>query len=490
MKRRNWPLAYLPRLENRCLRWFMAYHGRGLSCCFLVVGALYGLYRGCGFTFFPPLSSPWEDVFWTLGKVAAALLLAALGHCVLLSMAACSADVRHVLIRITALLAEIPSFCFLGFCCAVLSPFWSVSGLAFFSLLTRSVHATLKAGNRIPSSFLKTARALRLGRWQSFWRLHVPFAFPELVRAVLRDLPGFWLQILGGELIISLFLSQSAPGLGGAFLSALKGGETGVRLIILFLMLGLILLVQHGLIGPLRGYGRHYAVCDLTQSGKDRRDDRIFSWRKHCVAGILGTVLTSILLSYGFWGNPDPLSLLVITVCMIGGFWGFAGGLLLGASDGVKKLGRQYCLIGGVVPLFLFCLASPFPIPTVFMPALAVAGLSGWTFFQYDSASSGRQFVMMGKYLRLPLLSSWKDVRFPLLCPALLQAGVVSLPFFWDNVYLAAFLEKGTLHLPMLRAHAYGMQAVLLFLMTLLAISVRWGIFLPLQERMAHRYRI
>ncbi|MCX5615761.1 ABC transporter permease subunit [Bombella sp. TMW 2.2559] len=437
-----------------------------------------------------PLPTPWEDMLWTLGKVATALLFVVLGYCLLLSIAACSTYLKRVLTKLTVVLAEIPAFCLLGFFCAIFPSFWSVAGVACYSLLARTVHESLKAGNEIPSSYLKTARALRLDRWQSFWRLHMPFAFPDLVRTVLRGLPGFWLQILGGELAVSLFLPHTSPGLGKMFLQAVQRKEQLVAFGILALMMMLIFLVQHGFIRPLRGYGRHYAVCDLAKAEIDKYNDRPSFCRTHYVAGATGTLLASILLSCGFWGFPGPFIALLVAILMNGIFWGVVGGLLLGLSMDIRKKFRKCCLIAALIPVFLFYMVFPVSYLAFIVPALAIVSISGWAFFLYDSNASGRQFVMMGRYLRLPLLSRWKDIRFPLLSPALLQAAIMALPFFWDNVYMIALLKQGTYHLTILQAHTYGMQGILLILMTLLAISVRWGVFIPLQERMSHRYRI
>ena len=487
MRRDTWPFAHLSSLGERCRCWLLAYRGSGVSCCILIAGALYGLLRDCDFISTPIFPAPWEDMFWTLGKSVVALLLAIMGHGVLLSLAASSAVLRRIMAGVTAILGEIPSLCLLGLFCAVLTPFWSVLVVAFFSLLMRSVHATLKAEAGIPSSFLKTARALRLGRWQTFWRLHLPFAFPELVRAVLRELPDFWLCILGGELMIALFLPP-VPGLGGALLSSLMAGGNGElsACVVLILMLVPIFLVQHGLIGPLRGYGRHYAVCDQMQ--KSRSEDRSLSWKRRWLLGAIGTILT-LFLACGFWGAPGPLGMLVVAICLIGGVWGWVGGLLLGLPTIAQKRIRKCCLVVALLPVFMAWLGLSLPIPLVAIPTLAVMGLVGWAFLR-ESDAAGRQFIVMGHHLRLPFWSFWKEVRIPLLCPALLQAVIVALPFFWDNVYLAALLERKTLHLRILQAHAYGVQGVLLCLMTLMAVSVRWGLCIPLQERMAHRYRI
>lgn len=486
MRRDTWPFAYLSRLGERSRHWLLAYQGSGLSCCVLILGGLYGLLRACGLVPFPVFPSPWDDMFWTLGKGVVALLLAAAGHCVLLSLAACSTGLRRALAGVTAILGEIPSLCLVGLFCMVMTPFWDVVAVGCFSLLVRSVHATLKAETGIPSSFLKTARALRLGRWQGFWRLHIPFAFPELVRSVLRDLPDFWLRILGGELVLALFLSHTPSGLGGALLSALKTGGELSACGVLLLMLVPVLLVQHGLIAPLRGYGRHYAVCDQMQT--QRLEERSASWKRRCLLGGAGTMLTMIL-SWGFWGIPGPLGALVVAVCLVGGVWGWLGGLLLGAPVQVQKRIRKACLVVALFPVFMVWLGLSVPVPLNVMPALAVMGITGWAFLR-EADVAGRQFIVMGHHLRLPLWSFWKDVRLPLLCPPLLQAAVVALPFFWDNVYLAALLERKTLHLRILQAHAYSVQGILLCLMTLMAVSVRWGICIPLKERMAHRYRI
>lgn len=488
------------------MHWLLTYRGSGFSCCLLFMGVLYGLYRSYDPAFPTFVSPQWESIFWSLEKVAVSLLISAMGHGVLLSLAACSVGTRQLLSRVVAILAEIPSLCLLGLVSALFSPFWSIVAVAAFSLLTRSVHATLDAGHEIPSGFLKTARALRLGRWQSFWRLHVPFAFPELVRSVLQDLPDFWLRVFGGEMIVSLFMPHKVSGLGEAFLSAVEAKEIDVAFGLFLLMILLVLLVQHGLITPLRGYGRRYAVCDLGHSEKNGNVSQFFTlWQRHCFwIGMGGSILTASLLTYKFWPWPEgslailgPFGYLGIALLVVGSFWTFMGGLSLGCSERVRYWIKEACLVGSLLPVpLLFVCLSPC-LPWVILPSVAVLAACGWILFKNVDGVVARQFVTMGRHLRLPCLSLWKNVRIPLLCPALLQAGGMALPFFWDNVYMAAILGVDSNHmrtasllLSLLQRQAYGMQGLFLCLMTLLAASVRWGVCMPLRERMAHRYRI
>lgn len=474
------------------MRWLLAYRGSGISCSLLAIGILYGFYRSYAFPAAFPVQ--WEGIFWSLEKVVVALLLSAVGHCVLLSVAACSAGARKILSKVTAVLAEIPSLCLLGPVCILFPAFWSVAAIAMFSLLTRSVNATLEAGHDIPAGFLKTARALRLGRWQSFWRLHVPFAFPDLVRSVLQNLPDFWLCIFGGEMIVSLFMPHKALGLGGTFLSAIGGHDPSAAVGLFSLMILLVFLVQHGLIAPLRGYGRRYAVCDLAHSAKNRSSGRYVIW-----VGISGMILTAILLSYRFWPWPEgaltilgPLGYLAVALFIVGGFWAYVGGLLLGYTGQTRRWIRKVCLTGALLPVPLLFPWLAIHLPQVILPAMAVMGMCGWIVLGYANGPMGQQFVTMGQHLRLPSFSLWKNVRFPLICPVLLQAGAIVLPFFWDGVYMVATLdaEHNAVLLGLLQKHLYGKQLLFLCLMTLLAACVRWGIFIPLQERMAHRYRI
>lgn len=112
------------------MRWLLAYRGSGISCSLLAIGILYGFYRSYAFPAAFPVQ--WEGIFWSLEKVVVALLLSAVGHCVLLSVAACSAGARQILSKVTAVLAEIPSLCLLGPVCVLFPAFWSVAAIAMF----------------------------------------------------------------------------------------------------------------------------------------------------------------------------------------------------------------------------------------------------------------------------------------------------------------------------------------------------------------------
>ncbi len=506
MRKHLLSFALISRIEGSCLRWLVAHGGSGLSCCALMLGALYGLSLGFdleAFAFLPPL---WNAAFWTLGEVAAALLGAAIGQFALLSLAAYSAFIRRGLSAVTVILAEIPSLCLLGLFSAVLPSFWSIACMAAFSLIARSLYATLKTGHDIPTEFLKTARALRLGYGQMFWRLHVPFAFPELVQSVLLNLPDFWLCLFGGEYLLAFCHPEWHPGLGGYAYTALVQHNIAAIWLVIIMSLGLMALVQHGLIAPLLGHGKRYAVCNLDNFKKVPPESRLMmKWRDYSVVSqMVILILSAGFLTYLMWPWPvdslrflGPLSYVLAAVCIIGLFWSYIGGLILGLPEPSQKL---ISYVGFVVSLFPIYVMFPYLeniIPTISLPALASLSIVGWNIAYKSKKEDIKRLFLMGEQLHLPSFPLWQKVRLPLLYPILFESIALALPFFWDNVYLVSFLgHNGALSSPtstlyaMVYGQSYGQEMLFLALMTALALSVRWGVCMPLQERVTRRYGI
>lgn len=506
MRRRLLPFA---NWEGISTRWLFVCCGSGLSCCLLIMGGLYflllqgGLLPIDGSLTVPPV---WQSFFATLGKTLLALFLTALGNFLLLGLAACSRWLRRIIYWMTASLIDIPALCMIGLVYAVLPSFWTVSVIAAFSLIVRSVHVVLRAEDNIPADYIKSARALRLDRWHFFWRLHIPFAFSDLVQCVLRDFPDFWLRILGAEALETLFSTAPYKGLGAEFITELYAGRSVKAVSIFMLSLLLIAVVQHGVIGPFLKRSQRYTVCTGTFEREEQDERPVAWWRDPALLTGLGVVgLLSSLLSYELWpwqgGVLGLFSYGVLPLVVGGLFWGLIGGLTLSLPTVYRSILRRFSLACAFFPFFLlypFCVKQ-LGLPAVILPVLAVLGGAGWGVLYQESNPIAERLLLMGQQLRLPFIPMWQHVKLPLLLPALLQGALAVLFLFWSNVYLVELFASesvdasssagGTLLLA-LRSHAYGVQCLFLLFITLLAAALRWGVFIPLQERVSRKYKV
>ncbi|QHE94715.1 ABC transporter permease subunit [Pandoraea fibrosis] len=106
--------------------------------------------------------------------------------------------------------------------------------LAIVSMIT----ATMTGLDRIPRAFSKTARVMRLGRWQTMWHIKLPAALPHLFGGVRLAVSHAFIGVIASEFILS------GSGIGYAISYAYNNFENADMYALMLLVLVTVTLVN------------------------------------------------------------------------------------------------------------------------------------------------------------------------------------------------------------------------------------------------------
>ncbi|HJS85427.1 MAG TPA: ABC transporter permease subunit, partial [Acetobacteraceae bacterium] len=148
-----------------------------------------------------------------------------------------------VLIPLLDILQSVPILGFLTFTVAFFLGLFPgrVLGLelaAIFAIFTGqawnmafSLYQSLRT---LPSDLQEVSQSFRLGAWQRFWRLEVPFAVPGLVWNTMMSMSGGWFFVVASEAITVGDTTVKLPGIGSWLAAAIAARDiTAVGLAVL-----------------------------------------------------------------------------------------------------------------------------------------------------------------------------------------------------------------------------------------------------------------
>ncbi|MXV44443.1 hypothetical protein GS501_05200 [Saccharibacter sp. 17.LH.SD] len=486
------------------------HYGSGVALCLYVLGLLLCVARWV----FPSFAA-WmgSSVFWgallpTLMQSFLAFTLAGCGSLLVFSLVASSRFLRRIVRSLITLLIDVPALGWVGFVMWCCPSFLGCILVAAFSVCAQAIHAVLEEEETIPLSLVRSARALRMTPWQCFWRLQIPVAVPRLMRAIVRDIPDFWVRLIGSQAIIAVVEGPKfSVGIGAQLITADRAHE-GVLLGEIFLATAvMIALCQHAFIVPLLWRAQRYEAHVLAPTRAARTEEGRSPWwqepRLLGVWGALGVSFAVILVIIHPWYRVIPALwqsvlhvLAVLLPCFI--LWGFLGGALVGVRPEKRCLFRLLCSGCVLIPVFL---CDPFLSPWGITALMIVSmqGALGWGIFLSGEDDGPRErLYQTAQRLHLPSLLTWRYVRIPLVLPPLLRSMSVLLPLLWNQIYLAEMIAPraasstglGNLLFSAFQLSSFGKQAALLILMTLLAFGVRHAVIVPLQLRFSRKYRV
>src|SRR6267142_2555670 len=85
--------------------------------------------------------------------------------------------------------------------------------------MTFSFYQSLRT---VPRDLDEACRSLRLGGWQRFWRLEVPFAMPGLIWNMMMSMSGGWFFVVASEAIAVGDRKIALPGIGSYVAGAIE----------------------------------------------------------------------------------------------------------------------------------------------------------------------------------------------------------------------------------------------------------------------------
>lgn len=505
MRGSSFPLmAWLSKSEGALLRRFCAGGGCGFFACLYIIGvALYG-----ASSFSPDISYTidnsglWGAFLATLTQAFLAVCLVASINTLLLCIIAWSKALRGIVRNVSRILADVPVLGGGSLLLLVLPAFWTVVGVAVFSLSMRTLHVILSVENEIPSSYQKTARSLRMGMWHRFWQIHIPLSFPKCIQTIMGDMPDFWVRLLGAQALVTLMHPRIVVGCGGQAINFWHRNMTGEFFLTLGAMAAIGVLAHHSFIRPLLRRTQRYDICRFsTILPPSFGEEGSLLWKKPifsvCLSGGVIVSFVSIIYDTPLWLPSIYEGIIFSIVCVFSliaciTIWAIVGVLLIG-----EKTQSQYTILS-VMGLFLIppCVfLTPFVSSySLFLLLLIISlqSIFSWRMLSDMGGKQQKHLYKTARHLRLPIHSLLWNVKFPLVFPALSSAGETVLFSLWNIVFLAGALSPLSFMTIERESQGWNIAASTTFLLVITAFSLatRHGFIRPLQRFLVRKYKV
>jgi NitT/TauT family transport system permease protein len=158
-------------------------------------------------------------------------------------------------ITVTGFIALFPGS-LLGYeCAAIFAIFTSQAWNMTFSLYQSFVG--------VPLDLREAARMYHLTPWQSFWRLEVPYAMPQLVWNMMMSVSGGWFFVVASEAISVAGNDVKLPGIGSYIAVAIEQRDLAAVFYAILAMLVLILIYDQLLFRPLLAWSQKFKVEEI-----------------------------------------------------------------------------------------------------------------------------------------------------------------------------------------------------------------------------------
>jgi NitT/TauT family transport system permease protein len=205
----------------------------------------------------------------TVLRMIAALIASLIFSLVYAAVAAKSRRAEKLLIPMLDILQSVPILGFLsitvtGFialfpgsllgyeCAAIFAIFTSQAWNMTFSLYQSFIG--------VPMDLREAARMYHLTAWQSFWRLEVPYAMPQLVWNMMMSVSGGWFFVVASEAISVAGNNVKLPGIGSYIAVAIEQRDLAAVAYAIIAMLVLILIYDQLLFRPLLAWSQKFKV--------------------------------------------------------------------------------------------------------------------------------------------------------------------------------------------------------------------------------------
>lgn len=449
----------------------------------------------------------------TLEEAAGALLFAIVLGGSLLALAGSYAALRKPIKILTGFLADIPALGALGLLLAIGPSYLAICLVGGFSLGVRCVTIALEASQNVPSPLMKTAASLRLTTWQTFLHVKLPALLPLLARTAARDMPDFWVRLLGAQSLVFLCTGTMAAGWGARAIGVLSMGKVFPFIETVLACVFLIFIIHQSIFRPLLKYVSRYEIVlsDAYYKNQEKWAENNKSlFRIFFVVSCLGigafiNVIDDSYKSSLVIGILILFIQIAVALALAGLVWLGIGGLVLGASPKSRWKLKNASVLCGLFPLYLLYLPLHTVAPVIFtlpcLLAITIQGLIGATILFRPCEQARLKLFHQANILRLPWLSEWRAVRLPLVMPGLARGLLSSSWLVWNSAILGVVLlaphstwpfaarNEGAIREVLLGSSVLSQLTFLLYV-TAAAYGNRVFLLLPWQEYVCRKYRL
>jgi NitT/TauT family transport system permease protein len=177
-----------------------------------------------------PVNLP-VDALRTVLRMLAALLASLVFTFAYGALAAKSRRAELILVPMLDILQSVPVLGYISFTVVFFMSLFPGSVLgaelaAIFAIFTSQVwnmtFSFYQSLRTVPRDLDEACRSLRLGGWQRFWRLEVPFAMPGLIWNMMMSMSGGWFFVVASEAIAVGDRQIALPGIGSYVAEAIR----------------------------------------------------------------------------------------------------------------------------------------------------------------------------------------------------------------------------------------------------------------------------
>jgi NitT/TauT family transport system permease protein len=205
----------------------------------------------------------------TVLRMALALVASLVFSLAYAALAAKSKRAEKVLIPILDILQSVPILGFLsitvtGFIALFPGSLMGYECAAIFAIFTSQAwnmtFSLYQSFLGVPQDLREAARMYHLSPWQSFWRLEVAYALPNLVWNMMMSVSGGWFFVVASEAITVAGQDVKLPGIGSYIALAIERRDMAAVGWAIFAMLVFILIYDQLLFRPLLAWGQRFKV--------------------------------------------------------------------------------------------------------------------------------------------------------------------------------------------------------------------------------------
>jgi NitT/TauT family transport system permease protein len=240
-----------------------------------------------------------EYALRTVLRMVAALIAAIVFSLGYAAIAAKSKRAEKLLVPILDILQSVP---ILGFEAIAIAPFISLfpgrllgyECAAIFAIFTSQAwnmtFSLYQSFSAVPHDLREATRMYHLSPWQSFWRLEVPFAMPQLIWNMMMSVSGGWFFVVASEALTVNDTTVTLPGIGSYIKVAIDQRDLGAVAYAILAMLVLILLYDQLLFRPLLAWAQRFKFEELGEDEVDPPWFLIMMQRAQVVRMLTGSV--------------------------------------------------------------------------------------------------------------------------------------------------------------------------------------------------------
>lgn len=219
-----------------------------------------------------------EYLLLTAMRFFFAILISIVFCIIYATLAAKNKRIRPFLVAILDIFQSIPVLGYLSFTVTFFTSLapnstWGIEMAIIFAIFTSQVwnmiFSVYQSLISVPKDLYEVATIYKLNKWQTFWKIELPFAIPGLVWNIVLSMTSSWFYIVAVEIISVGSHKYIVPGMGAYISLAIKNKDVYGIMNSLMAIIVLIVIFNEMLFKPAFAWGSKF-VYEFSSTGNRR----------------------------------------------------------------------------------------------------------------------------------------------------------------------------------------------------------------------------